>query len=94
METGFFINRGGHYNRLESKVTVTDDSTEAVALPATINILTEADVLQMSTSVNELNKQKKTQSPLASPFFSPPASPILAPELDPRSRRPTSMLPS
>jgi hypothetical protein len=39
------VNGGGHCNRLQSKVTVNHDLTEAVALPVSVNPLTEAGVL-------------------------------------------------
>jgi len=42
------LNGGGHYNHLRSKVMVNRDFTEAVALPATVNCLTEA-----AASVND-----------------------------------------
>ena len=39
------VNGGGHCNHLQSKVTVNRDLTETVALPISVNPLTEAGVL-------------------------------------------------
>ena len=49
------LNRGGHCNRLQSKVTVNRDFTEAVALPATVNHLMEAGALRQPPPLMMVN---------------------------------------
>ena len=49
------LNGGGHYNRLQSKVTVNRDFTEAVALPTSINPLTEAGALRQPPRLMYIN---------------------------------------
>ena len=49
------LNGGGHYNRLQSKVTVNPDFTEAVALPAMVNCLTEAGALRQPPPLMMIN---------------------------------------
>ena len=49
------LNRGGHCNRLQSKVTVNRDFTEAVALPAMVNYLIETDALRKPPPLMMIN---------------------------------------
>jgi len=52
------LNGGGHYNRLQSKVTVNRDFTEAVAMPASVNRLTEAGILERPPPLIDLKNKK------------------------------------
>jgi hypothetical protein len=49
------LNGGRHCNRLQSKVTVNRDFTEAVALPATVNCLMEAGALRQPPPLMMIN---------------------------------------
>ena len=53
------LNGGGHYNHLRSKVMVNRDFMDAVALPTTVNPLTEAGALICPPPLINLKKIKK-----------------------------------
>ena len=49
------LNRGGHCNRLQSKVMANHDFTEVVALPAMVNRLMEEGALRQPPPLMVLN---------------------------------------
>jgi hypothetical protein len=70
----------GKGNRLHSKVTVNGGITEAVALPASDNLFTEAGTLERPSRLIDRKKQKKKiHEPTGEPVPEPIGEPVLSP---------------